>query len=77
MFLHSLYKSCYLQNIVLVWVQYELEALVPLGVNVIIDVPCPLPALRSRRNEKLQVRVWRVHYTHKRGSAWCELDINI
>lgn len=51
----------YLQNILQVGVQDELEGLVPHGVDVIVEMFGSLPAVGGSGDEQLHVGIWSVN----------------
>lgn len=42
-----------------------MKGLVPFWVDVVVYVLGPLSAFRGRRDEKLHIWVWSVHWAHK------------
>ena len=66
--------STYLQNIFLIRIQDKFKGLIPHWVYVIVEVSCPLPAVRGWGDEKFHVGVWSVNCRHgtqvRRRQVW-------
>lgn len=57
----QLSHEIYLQNILHVGVQNELEGLVPRGVDIVVEMLGSLPAVGGSGDEQLHVGIWSVN----------------
>lgn len=70
----QLSHEIYLQNILHVGVQNELEGLVPRGVDIVVEMLGSLPAVGGGGDEQLHVGIWSVncgaeHRSGKRNTS--------
>lgn len=67
----------YLQEILQVGVQNELEGLVPHGVDIVVEVLGSLPAVRGSGDEQLHVGIWSVNCgaQHRSGKGKLQLGL--